>query len=108
MGTLNSENLLTGGVCFRPNPFHFFITQSCPTYRNVLFVLAVSLGISKTFPKTAANALQSFNLGDFQESAYWECFLAEIPFSGQYLAFWGVVSRFFPSYTSSSTTILFK
>ena len=69
MGTLNYENLLTGCVCFRPNPFHFFTTQSRPTYRNVLFVLAVSLGISKNFPKTAANAPdESLNSGDMMIS----------------------------------------
>ena len=82
VSTLNYENLLPGGVCFRPNSFHFFTTQSRPTYRNVLFVLAVSLVISKTFPKTAANALQSFNLGDFQESAYRGVFWLKFRFLG--------------------------
>ena len=28
VGTLNYENLLTGCVCFRPNPFHIFTTST--------------------------------------------------------------------------------
>ena len=49
VGTLKYENLLTlcVCVCLRPNPVHLFTTQSLPTYRNVLFVLAVSLSICK-------------------------------------------------------------
>ena len=40
---------------------------------------------------------------DFQESAYWGCFLAEMPFLGDIWLFCGVVSRLVPAKTSSMT-----
>ena len=45
--------------------------------------------------------LQSFNLGDFQEFAYWGLLFGWNAVSGQYLTFWGVVSRYFSAYISS-------
>ena len=43
---------------------------------------------------------------DFQESAYWGCFLAEMPFLGDIWLFWGVVSRLVPAKTSSMTIMI--
>ena len=40
---------------------------------------------------------------DFQESAYWGCFLAEMPFLDDIWLFGGVVSRLVPAKTSSPT-----
>ena len=42
---------------------------------------------------------------DFQESAYWGCFLAEMPFLDDIWLFGGVVSRLVPAKTSSPTII---
>ena len=49
--------------------------------------------------------LQNFNLWDFQESAYWGCFLAEMPFLDDIWLFGGVVSRLVPAKTSSPTIL---
>ena len=43
---------------------------------------------------------------DFQESAYWGCFLAEMPFLDDIWLFGGVVSRLVPAKTSSTTIII--